>query len=205
MEVNSYITLEQVNETKIVEKGSIFNCYSYPIQTLDEAHSILESLKTKYYDASHFCYALSLVDNTVRHSDSGEPSGSAGIKIFNAIQHFNLKNVIVIIVRYFGGTKLGIGLLGKTYYNAAYENLDKAIKSVKKKYTHLLISADFEFIGDVYKLSSIYNLKIINSDYSNLVELDVLVLPEKCSQLNNELKNISFGKIQIKIIEDLYL
>ena len=49
MEVNSYITLEQVNETKIVEKGSIFNCYSYPIQTLDEAHSILESLKTKYY------------------------------------------------------------------------------------------------------------------------------------------------------------
>lgn len=204
MEIENFITLKGITENKTQVKGSVFYCYSNPVQNLDEAHSILEDLKEKYYDASHLCYALSLTDNTVRYSDSGEPSGTAGIKIFNAIKHFNLKNVLVIVIRYFGGTKLGIGPLGKAYYNAAYSNLDTAEKLKMKKYIHLTVTSDFEFTGSIYRLASLYGLKITNMVFSEVVVMDIMVLSENCPKLVEELKNISNGRIQIKTIENVF-
>jgi uncharacterized YigZ family protein len=204
MEYERFTTLKETTETKIQVKGSVFYCYSNPVQNPDEAHSILENLKKKYYDATHICYALNLADNTVRYSDSGEPSGTAGIKIFNAIKHFNLTNVLVVVIRYFGGIKLGIGPLGKAYYNAAYANLDAAIKLEKKKYIHLIITSGFEFIGSIYKLASLYDFKITNKAFSEVAVMDLMVLPENYIKLVEELKNISNGRIQIKTIENLF-
>ena len=204
MEYESFTTLKETTETKTQVKGSVFYCHSYPVQNPDEAHSILENLKGKYYDATHLCYALNLAGNKIRYSDSGEPSGTAGVKIFNAIRHFNLTNVLVVVIRYFGGTKLGIGPLGKAYYSAAYANLDAAVKLEKKKYIHLTITTGFEFTGSIYRLASLYDFKITDTSFSDVVVMDVMVLPENYAKLVEELKNISNGKIQIKTVENLF-
>lgn len=204
MEYESYTTLKEATETKTQVKGSVFYCHSNPVQTPDETHSILENLKKKYYDATHICYALNLADNTVRYSDSGEPSGTAGIKIFNAIRHFNLTNVLVVVIRYFGGTKLGIGPLGKAYYNAAYTNLEAAVKLEKKKYIHLTITSGFEFMGNIYRLASLYDFKITNKAFSEVAVMDIMVLHENYLKLVEELKNISNGRIQVKTVENLF-
>lgn len=205
MSIGNYFTIQDIFETKLKQKGSVFNCYSYPLETLDEAHSILENLKIKNYDATHFCYALNLADNTFKYSDDGEPSGTAGIRIFKAIQHFNLKNILVVVIRYFGGTKLGIGPLGKAYYEAAFSNLCDAVKLEKKKYIHLKITADFDFIGSIYHILSLFESKIINTAYGDSINLEIIILPKNYPLLAEGIKNCSNGKALIEKLSDLFI
>ncbi|MDZ7765436.1 MAG: YigZ family protein [Melioribacteraceae bacterium] len=97
----------------------MFIGYAAPCKNDEEAEQILEGKKKQYYDATHNCYAYKILPESIKYLDDGEPSGTAGIRILNAIQHFDLTNLIVISTRYFGGTKLGVGPLGKAYYNSA--------------------------------------------------------------------------------------
>ena len=199
MEYESFTTLKETTETKTQVKGSVFYCHSYPVQNPDEAHSILENLKGKYYDATHHCYAYKLQNNLFKYSDDGEPSGTAGIRILNAIEHFNLTNAAVIVIRYFGGTKLGVGLLGKTYYESALQGLNQVEKISKFEYQKIYIKVDFEFVSFVHRILSSINAKIDSTNYKNEVEFECFIKPAYIKSTIEKLIDLTHGKAIIKI------
>jgi uncharacterized YigZ family protein len=207
MEIENYHTIGGPTESKIKIKGSVFISHSFPIHNLDEAHWLLEELKKKYFDATHICYALCLADKTIRYSDAGEPQGTAGIRIFNAINHFNLKNILIAVVRYFGGTKLGIGPLGKAYYECAFSNLNSASKIEMKKFVKVKIKTGFNFLGNLYNILSSCESKITNTVYSeegDNVILDVFIISKIYPHLVEEINNGSNGKAFIEKLEELF-
>ena len=131
---DSYLTVENRAETLYKEKGSKFFSFVFPVKNLTEVKSILDELKKKYYDATHHCYAyiLGFEKETFRMNDDGEPSSTAGKPIYGQLQSKNLTNVLLVVVRYFGGTKLGVSGLIKAYKTAAAECLS-ATTIVEKK------------------------------------------------------------------------
>ncbi len=122
-----YQTLAQATEGEYKEKGSKFLAYAYSVSSEREVKTHLENLKKQYPDARHHCFAYILADlqNSSRASDDGEPNNSAGVPILNQIRSFGLSNVLVVVVRYFGGTKLGVSGLVNAYKTSAKEALSK--------------------------------------------------------------------------------
>ncbi len=126
---DSYNTVKTASEIEIKIKGSRFIGRAFPCQSEDEAEGILSSIRKKYYDATHHCFAYrvgSRNDQKFRYSDAGEPSGTAGKPIYDQIVGKDLTNVVLIVTRYFGGTKLGTGGLTHAYSDSASEAIEKA-------------------------------------------------------------------------------
>jgi len=191
------------NETIIKERSSTFIAQSFPVENETEANEILEKTKKHYYDASHHCYAVNLYGGKIKYSDAGEPSGTAGIRILNAINHFSLFNVLVIVIRYFGGTKLGAGLLGKTYYSAALNVLESSSIIEKLGYKKILIEADPDQINNIYHLSELFNGKITGSEFANDFKMECLILSEETEKFAANLNDISKGNARIKIDQNI--
>ena len=122
--IASYWSLEETAEGLYSELRSKFIAYVIPVRTEEEALAEVARLRQKYYDARHVCWAYRLgIDGaTTRSNDDGEPSGSAGLPIYNQLLAHDVTNILLIIVRYFGGTKLGVGGLVKTYKESAKSN-----------------------------------------------------------------------------------
>ncbi len=125
---DSYITISTPGEAVYKEKGSKFLSFAFHIDDEDEADAIRKDFKKKYYDATHVVYAFRIgaEGEQFRAADDGEPSGSSGLPVLNTIKSKNITNVIVLVVRYFGGTKLGIPGLIDAYSQAAAMALDAA-------------------------------------------------------------------------------
>ena len=195
-------TVEKTSEALLKEKGSEFFSYSYPIKTEVEANDLLNSLRKKFYDATHHCYAFKLSDGTIKYSDDGEPGGTAGIRILNAINHFDLNNIIVIAVRYFGGTKLGVGPLGKAYYESALECLkqSKIISQFQKQ--NMSVKFPFEQSNFVHKILIRYSVKILRTDYTDSPRITCTVKIESSDKLITELTaNPSIG-IKVNFVDE---
>ena len=148
------LTVDNFSEATYKEKSSVFMGQVYHCETENEAGKILELIKKKYYDASHHCFAYKFINDQFKYSDDGEPNGTAGIRILNAIEHFNLMNVIVVIIRYYGGTKLGVGPLGKAYYTSARNVLEEAKRVEKVFFQKVIIEADFNYISHIHRILS---------------------------------------------------
>ncbi len=116
-------TLERASEGIYKDRGSRFLSFAEPIANEDEAKALINQYKRKYHDARHVCYAYRLGDNLWRTKDDGEPHGTAGIPILRSIDALNLDRVLVVVVRYFGGTLLGTGGLTVAYREAAKDAL----------------------------------------------------------------------------------
>ena len=136
--IDKIITIDEFHEYRFKEKASVFIGQVYHCESEDEAKEILENVKKEFYDARHWVYCWKIGEETIKYSDDGEPSGSGGIRLLNAIEHFGLQDVIVISIRYFGGVKLGVGPLGKAYYSSAFNCLDEADKIEKIKMDRML-------------------------------------------------------------------
>jgi len=128
MQKDSYNTIKSPSEGLYKEKGSKFLAFAYPVQNEDEIRTHVEELKKKYHDARHHCFAWELGTDGMnfRMNDDGEPSGTAGKPILGQIHSRELTNVLVVVVRYFGGVKLGTGGLVQAYKTAAVDALDQA-------------------------------------------------------------------------------
>ena len=188
-------TIDDFKESTLVEKKSTFIARVYFADSEYKAKDYLSEIKKKYFDASHHCFAYKFADGNFRYSDAGEPSGTAGVRILMAIDHFKLINTIVIVTRYFGGTKLGVGPLGKTYYNAAHQVL-KESKIVKK---HLLqkvnITAGFDHIDLVHRILSKFNSVILNAEYKNQIKFSCLIRFDEMDLISQKLSKLGKNKI----------
>jgi len=195
--------IDKICEFEVKERNSRFIGFAFPVENEDEVKSHLKDLKKKYYDATHHCYAYKTLTSE-KYSDAGEPSGTAGIRIFNAIEHFNLTNTLVVIVRYFGGTKLGVGGLGKAYYETAFTVLEKAEKLNKKLYQKVFIKVDFEQVNKIYLIFNESDSKIINTSYSDKVEFECLITSDNIQQIISRLKDATNGDINLNLAEMIY-
>lgn len=144
-------TIPSLSEFKLKEKGSQFLAFSKPVNNETEVQSYLTELRKKFYDATHHCYSFKLVDGSFKYSDDGEPNGTAGIRIYNAQNHFDLTNLVTVVVRYFGGVKLGVGPLGKAYYEAALASLSNS------KINELILYSQFEIYFDFSLSKSVHH------------------------------------------------
>ncbi len=136
MEEDQYLTISENSEGSYKSRGSKFLSFAFPVESEEEVKIHLEDLRKKYYDARHHCYAWQIRPGIFRANDDGEPSNSAGKPILTQIQARELTDVLVVIVRYFGGTLLGVGGLIQAYKTAASDALENAAILKKYLYNH---------------------------------------------------------------------
>lgn len=161
---DGYRTIAEPSEGLYKEKGSKFLAFAYPVFNEEEFKEKLTELKKQYHDARHHCYAFKfgLTDNEYRYSDDGEPNNSAGAPIFGQIQSFELTNIAIIVVRYFGGTKLGVGGLITAYKEAAKEALTNATIIERTVDDFYRIEFGYEIMSDVMNFIKQHQLEVVN-------------------------------------------
>ncbi|GET45988.1 IMPACT family protein [Capnocytophaga felis] len=163
---DTFKTIEEpVKEVIFKEKSSKFLGYAFPVKTEEEIKRHLEAVKKEHYSARHWCYAWQLGYGNSQHyraNDDGEPNNSAGIPIYGQIQSFELTDILVIVVRYFGGIKLGVGGLVQAYKASAQLTLQEA-KIVEKIITQTLaISFDYKDMNRVMRVIKERNLQVVS-------------------------------------------
>ncbi len=205
MGISSVKTIQNKAEYKYKEKGSVFISQCYPVSTSIEVENLLTGIRKKYYDATHHCYAYKLSDGNIKYSDDGEPSGTAGIRIMNAIEHFGLTDILVVVIRYFGGTKLGVGPLGKAYYTSAFEVLANVKIIEKKLYKKIRIDYDYEQTNKIHYLLSKYSATDISNGFDGRPFITCLIEKDKSGNFAKALLENTAGKIGIDIEEEDYL
>lgn len=179
---DSYLTVENKVETLYKEKGSKFFSFVFPVKDLSEVKSILDELKKKYYDATHHCYAyiLGFEKEVFRMNDDGEPSSTAGKPIYGQLQSKNLTNVLLVVIRYFGGTKLGVSGLIKAYKTAAAECLSAAMIVEKKVRLSYKVMFPYEKMNTV--MSLLKEIKAEQTKHIFETECSMEVLVESSQQ-----------------------
>jgi uncharacterized YigZ family protein len=190
-------TIKDFNEFALKEKGSEFIAKVFYVETEQSALNELDKIRKKYFDATHHCFAFRINEELSKYADDGEPKGTAGIRILNAINHFDLTNVMVVVVRYFGGTKLGVGPLGKAYYNSSIEVLKKSRIIRLDLFQLIEIQSKFSYLNNIHHLLGQYSGTIINSVFDDSVSLICLIKPVNIDKITYELTNLSSGKIKI--------
>jgi uncharacterized YigZ family protein len=152
---DTYKTIDQPTEEILFkEKNSKFFGYAFPVTTTDEVKIYIEQLKKQHFGAVHFCYAYQIGTEKIefRANDDGEPSNSAGIPIYGQIQSFGLTNILIVVVRFFGGTKLGGGGLITAYKTTAQLALENASIIEKTIDVHFKITFDYKNINTVMRI-----------------------------------------------------
>jgi len=189
-------------EFKFKEKGSIFLAQIFPAVDETEAANTLLTIKKKYYDATHNCYSYRIYPDIFKYSDDGEPNGTAGIRIFNALKHYNLYNCILVVTRYFGGTKLGVGPLGNAYYNSAIEVIKSA--NIEQKHLHNLIKIEFDFSlsKTIYHLIEEFNLKIDKTTYSDIAIIQGNILTSKYCLFLEKLISLTSSTAKVIVVNE---
>ncbi len=195
---DSYYTIAAESEIEIKIKGSKFFGRAFPCTDETEAEDILKSIQKKYYDASHHCFAYRVghgAEIKFRYSDAGEPSGTAGRPIFDRIEGKNLTNIIIIVTRYFGGTKLGTGGLTHAYSETAAKAIEKA--GVVEKYLTQRFSmvVNFSDYNNVERLFNKYDVDITRRDFTDIVELTVEIRLSSIDKIKGELIELTSGRI----------
>lgn len=201
-----YYTIHRGGIGEIVMKKSKFIASVSLADTEDDALSFIDVLKKKYWDASHNCYAYIIGANksTMRYSDDGEPSQTAGKPMLDLLIAKELTNLVVVVTRYFGGTLLGTGGLVKAYQSATVEGLNNSLIIKKEPGVHIQLVADYNLIGKIQYYISQEKLPIISSEYTEFVTLDLIIPLDKVNSFNNRLADLSNGTLSPIEIKKAY-
>lgn len=186
---DSFLSIADVSEGFYKEKGSKFLAFAFPVESEANVRERLDELRKTYYDARHHCYAYRLghAGEHFRANDDGEPGHSAGDPILGQIKSRELTNALVVVIRYFGGTKLGVSGLIHAYKTAAAEALDQN-KVVKHEITEWVrFTFPYEEMNKVMKLCKDLNLQIKEQGYAEQCILDATVVISRKAELESRL------------------
>lgn len=183
------------------EKGSKFFGYAFPITSEEEVKPILEVLRKQHPTACHYCYAYQIGSEktSYRANDDGEPSNSAGMPIYGQIQSFSVTNTLIVVVRIFGGTKLGVGGLITAYKTAAQITLENCSIIEKTIDVHYLISFDYKNMNKVMRIIKEKNLDIVDQKMEMSCEIEIKTRKKNAEQVFDIFN--SLFEIDIKIKE----
>lgn len=193
-----YQTIDKpIENTLIKEKGSKFIGFAFPVTNEEEVKECLIKIREEHPKATHHCYAfrLGLQGENYRANDDGEPSGSAGLPIYNQLLAHEITNVLVISVRYYGGVKLGVGGLVKTYKESAKITLDEAEIVIKELETQIELNFDYEHQNTVFTLLNKFDAKILDftsTDQCSIVANIKLAQKENISEQLSEMHYLSY-------------
>lgn len=164
---DTFKTILEPGEGYFKDKGSKFYAYAFPVHTEDEIKEKIALLKKEHHSARHHCYAwrLGTEEISFRANDDGEPSSTAGKPILGQLQSFELTNILIVVVRYFGGTLLGVSGLINAYKNAAADVLNKANIVTKKIERHFQLHFEYPVLNDVMNIIKQESYNILNTDF----------------------------------------
>lgn len=189
-----YKTIAQKSEGTYTEKRSKFLAFAHPVETLDQIKELIEGYKKKYYDARHVCYAYMLGADraTFRANDDGEPSSTAGKPILGQINSKELTNILVVVIRYFGGVKLGTSGLIIAYKEATIAALSNA--NVIEKQVEELISYTFPYVmmNSVMKVVKELNSQIVSQTYEQTCQITLSIRRSMAPILQERLNKLAF-------------
>ncbi len=197
---DTYLTIEKRTEAIFKDKGSKFLAFAYPVENDQQIKDILNQLKKEHHTANHHCYAYRLGADKMnfRANDDGEPNNTAGKPILGQIQSNDLTNVLIVVVRYFGGTLLGVSGLINAYKNSAADVIKASTIIEKQILFNYTIQFYFEHLNDVMKLLKQLDCKISSQQFDNNCEISFSIRKANSEQCEEKLKKIEGLKLDYK-------
>ena len=205
--MSNYKTLHKFGVDEYIVEKSTFIGYAKPIKTEEEAIEFLNEIKKKHKDATHNVWAYTIGENMniQRYSDDGEPQGTAGIPTLEVIKKEDLRDVVVVVTRYFGGIKLGAGGLVRAYTKGAKVGIEAGIVIEKVKYSEVKIKIEYTQLGRIQNEIMNLGFKVKDTIYSEDVELIVYVRNEEAKSLMDRIIDITSGTADVSLGEEYYL
>ena len=191
-------TVKENNEKTIIINKSKFISKSYFVTNTNEVNNIIDNIKNEYKDATHVCFAY-IINNNIKYSDDGEPNNTAGLPIYNVISKNNLNCVLVVVIRYFGGIKLGTGGLTRAYSNSALEVINDNITELINGYK-VLIKLNYNSSKDVEYI--LKNVNIINKNFDDKISITFETPINSINIIKEKLSNYI---ISFNIINKIYI
>ena len=194
MTTDEFKTISNVGEGTYSEKRSKFLAFSHHVETEEQVKDIVAQYRKKYYDARHVCYAymLGAERQVFRANDDGEPSSTAGKPILGQINSNELTDILIVVVRYYGGVNLGTGGLTVAYKTAAAEAI--AASEIEIRQVEELVTYNFPYVmmNDVMRVVKEMKPRIVNQVYDNTCEITLSIRKSEAEQLKNRLDKLSF-------------
>ena len=191
VDTDCYLSIAAPSQGLYKEKGSKFLAFAYPVEQEEQAQEIIADLKREYFDARHHCYAYRIghIGDKWRMNDDGEPSSTAGRPIYGQLLSNELSDILVVVVRYFGGIKLGVPGLIRSYKNATADAIANAEIVEKIAGEFFTITFDYLQMNDVMKVLKDMNITPISQDFDLTCKMDVKVRLTQIEQFYESLKN----------------
>ncbi len=198
-EKDSYLTIAAPAEAVYKERSSKFLAYAYPVTSEGQIKEILDSLRKQYYDATHHCYAwrLGAYAELFRSNDDGEPSGTAGKPILGQLLSHELTDCLIVVVRYFGGTKLGVSGLIQAYRESAQEAI--AASEIVEKTVDTTVRVEFSYVGmnDIMRIVKEETPHIEEQIFDNLCSMTLSIRQSRAQRLIDRLKKVEGATTEI--------
>jgi uncharacterized YigZ family protein len=189
---DTYKTINSKSEGIYKDKGSKFIAFAFPVANEEQIREHLKELRKKYYDARHHCYAWALGPTRDAHrmNDDGEPSGTAGKPIYGQILSNDLTNILIVVVRYFGGIKLGVRGLINAYKAAALDAIEK--NQIDEKIIKDVFELQFEYplLNEIMRIIKEYDLEQISQNFQETCSILIAIRKERVGEIYEKLKSI---------------
>ena len=185
-----YTVKDEFNKSELRIKSSRFIASAVYVQNRRIAEEHYDKLKKKYHDATHNCYAYRISDNIYRFSDDGEPSGTAGMPILRVLENQNLFETLIVVTRYFGGTKLGTGGLARAYSEAATSVIKTTTRIIKRRTTSVNLELTYDKYNDFLRMLNRFSGEISNSDFKETIKVKVEIPTSRFHQFQTEYEQL---------------
>ena len=203
---DSYLIPAAYGEGRYEDRKSKFIGEIFPVETPEAAIEAIQSVKAKYRDARHHCYAYIIREgNYMRYSDDGEPQGTAGMPILDVLRRENITNVCCVVTRYFGGVLLGTGGLVRAYTKSAQLGLEAAGINQMSRYSVLLITCPYSLLGVVQNILPEHDCLVEETDYAADVTLTVTLPEGGEALLEQALKDATSAGVEVECMDTRFM
>lgn len=199
-----YKTIARRCEARFIEKKSEFIGYLCPVQTEEQAIAFIEEIRAMHRKATHNCYAYILRENNAaRHSDDGEPGGTAGVPIYEVLRKEGLTDVCCVVTRYFGGVLLGAGGLVRAYTKGAKDAVDAAQIKCMAEAVKLAVTVDYGLYGRLAQVFADFDARVEDERFADNVRILLHIRAENSQKLTDKLVDVCNGAVSVEEIEKL--
>ena len=199
--MEEFYEIESPGEGEYTDRKSRFRGHALPVRSEEEAMVLIDQIKRKYWDARHNCYAFVIGNGVTRSSDDGEPSGTAGRPILEVINGANIRNIVIVVTRYFGGTLLGTGGLIKAYTEASKEALQNTTLKRIMPASKIEIVCDYNDSGKLKHYFETGQIKTDDIAYTDVVTIRITVSEDSAENVIESVTQITSGKGRVRILE----
>lgn len=203
--MKSFKTVLHESVSELIVQKSRFITYLLPVRTEEEASRHLERIRKAHWDASHHIPAWILDNGAQKFSDDGEPGGTAGLPVLEALKHGGLQNCLMVVVRYFGGVKLGTGGLVRAYGQAGRVSLSAAELYDIKEFNQVRVVMEYTLLGRIQAHLSHMNALGIETVFTEIVDLRFFIEPEQTEKICAQITDLTHGTAAISIMDTVWL